>query len=614
MPGIFGGVGGDPSLYEILQSEFAKPWGGCESLALPNGMLGGHAFRPAQALYLTGTGVSFAVDGEASIYRAAPEFAFRRQPPLFHLAARELTLTATCKGNVVVVDPEDCLWYLAVEWTGSFPLYYAHLPSGLLFCNRLKPLARVLGASPDVIAIREFLHENYLLAGRSFFQGISRLLPGQILTYDPIRDHLHLRETSEAWVGLEDGSLADRTHAAKVSWHSLMGAVRHGLDTNEQHALMISGGWDSRTLLAAMKKYLGPDKVMGYTHGDFLSRELRITERICRSSSIRFHQEALDNAVLDPESLQRGFARVETVVFPEWHRAGHVLAGLGVRSVSAGVYGEGLGGHYGSTMLVNGARKLPVLAAQLLGWPHRFGLSTHADVGDLLRIRHLVKPWHVKETFWDGIDLQGAMNADIEGTLMRLKARGVAGNNQLIEAFITEHRGAQYVNSQLLSCRASLDVAIPFGDRNFFTLASRIPLMTKIHNAVNREMLRQEDADLLRSPTAATLGPAAWPIGVQEVSRLIRHLGENTHWRLHFATHGRIQPPHMGWGYWESLRNGAVLTALIDDLQCDCWNKRAMQDRIRDIGRQGLRRETYSPTAVLLQCLLKDYHVDLVLR
>jgi hypothetical protein len=262
MPGIFGGVGCDPSLYEILQNEFAAPWGCCESIALPNGMLGGHAFRPAQALHLACNGVYFAVDGEASIYHAAPEFALHRQPTLFHISASELSLTATCKGNVVVVDPEECLWYLAVEWTGSFPLYYSHLPSGLLFCSRLKPLARVLGASSDLIAIREFLHENYMLAGRSFFKGIYRLMPGQILTYDLIRDHIRLRETSEAWVGMEDEPLAHRKHAAKASWNSLMGAVRHCLDKNEQYALMISGGWDSRTLLAAMKKYLGPDKVM----------------------------------------------------------------------------------------------------------------------------------------------------------------------------------------------------------------------------------------------------------------------------------------------------------------------------------------------------------------
>ena len=99
---------------------------------------------------MTCNGVHFAVDGEASIYRTAPEFALHRQPALFHVSESEIALTANCKGNVVVVDPEKRQWYLAVEWAGSFPLYYSHVSGGLVFCNRLKPLARTVNASPDV--------------------------------------------------------------------------------------------------------------------------------------------------------------------------------------------------------------------------------------------------------------------------------------------------------------------------------------------------------------------------------------------------------------------------------------------------------------------------------
>ena len=129
-----------------------------------------------------------------------------------------------------MVDPEKGLWHLAVEWSGSFPLYYAHTSNGLLFCNRLNPLARVLGASPDVIAVREFLKELYMMAARSFFQGINRLMPGQSLTYDQNLNQIHLRETSELWVGIEDGTLVKPKHAASASWDLLMDAVRHCLD------------------------------------------------------------------------------------------------------------------------------------------------------------------------------------------------------------------------------------------------------------------------------------------------------------------------------------------------------------------------------------------------
>src|SRR5204863_7321007 len=106
------------------------------------------------------------------------------------------------------------------------------------------------------------------------------------------------------------------------------------------------------------------------------------------------------------------------------------------------------------------------------------------EASEFLRIRSLGNPWHVQESLWEGMDLIGNINGDIEITLARFKDRGISSGNQLIEAFITEHRGSQYINTQLLSCRASLDVFTPFGERDLLTLASRIPLATKVHNSL----------------------------------------------------------------------------------------------------------------------------------
>ena len=124
-------------------------------------------------------------------------------------------------------------------------------------------------------------------------------------------------------------------------------------------------------------------------------------------------------------------------------------------------------------------------------------------------------------------------------------------------------------------------------------------------------MLRQQDPDLLRFSTAATLVPGKWPIILQEATRLVRRLGERTLLSLHSATHGRIQP--LGWGDYESLRNGTALNTLVDDLQCDFWHKSAMRDRIKDLGRKG---SVQGPSHLFLlsRHLLRAYHVDLMLR
>jgi hypothetical protein len=521
-------------------------------------------------------GTHFVVDGERSIYdsKNAP---FQLSPAL--------VLSRTCKGNVAIATNE--LWYLATDWSGSFPLYYVQTPTGILFCSRLRPLAQILHYTIDIVGLRQFLHELYMLSGRTFYKGITRLMPGQVLTYDPSCNRSSIAETSKAWVGVELSSVSE-------TWAKLMEAVSSSLDTRCSNAVMISGGWDSRTLLAAARNYLGAESLLAYYHGGKDSLEGKIAREVCLSLGVKFHFEPLSMALFDLDFLRRGFNRTETVVFPEWHRAGFLLSTLGIKCVSSGVFGEVMGGHYSRTMLLNGARKLSTFLMQALGWD-----SSMTNIFDALRIRHLAKPWSVSPDVWGDIDeLQKAMNGDVESTLKRFIDRGVHTADQLVEAFITEHRGSQYVNSQMLSCRAYLDVSIPFADREFFTQASRIPITAKLHNAMNRRVLHQNSPEILQFPTAAAPVPAAMPILVQELSRLLRHFVER-----------RVKMAPVGWWDWEFLRNGAALNAIVDDLELDLWNKKAIRQRVAD-----LRGKKAESIGFLMQRLVIIYTVDLMMR
>src|SRR5437879_1653182 len=75
MPGIFGGVGCPPALYEALRADFAATYGKSEAVHTAGGMLGGHAFGSRSALHVAPGGGPFAVDGELAIYRRAEAFA-----------------------------------------------------------------------------------------------------------------------------------------------------------------------------------------------------------------------------------------------------------------------------------------------------------------------------------------------------------------------------------------------------------------------------------------------------------------------------------------------------------------------------------------------------------
>ena len=373
-----------------------------------------------------------------------------------------------------------------------------------------------------------------------------------------------------------------------------MTAVSSSFDKDCSNAILMSGGWDSRTVLAAVTQVVDTRKLLAYYHGGQVSFERKVTAEVCDSLGVKFHHELLSDELFDLDALKMGFSRTETIFFSAWHRAARVLSASDVDCVSSGVFGEILGGHYGSTMFLHGVRKL--FNFLLLG----FGVdSSMRSTFEMLKVHNLARPSLVRsEVFGNIHELQRAMNDDIERSLNRFIARGVQTPDQLVEAFITEHRASQHISSQMLSCRAYLDVSIPFSDREFFTLVSRIPITAKLHNALNRRMLQQYLPEVLKIPTAAAPISAAMPIWVQELSRLVRRIVER-----------RVNLSPMSWYDWEFLKNGVVLNNIVDDMELDLWDKNVIRQRIVD-----LQKSEAPSIGPLMQLLLIAWTVDLMLR
>ncbi len=326
MPGIFGAIGCPPKICEELKRIFELPWGSGESMNIANGILGGHAFPPHKAVHVLPEGTAFAVDGEISVYLNAA-ISSRRPSNLFSLDSRELKLGSDCKGNLALVDSDSGLWFLAAEWSGTFPLYYLITDTGLVFCNRQRPIARLFDLPSDPLGILEHARYGYTLAGRTFFRNLRRLLPGQVLSYNPLSKQVSVQETSEAWAGNqpEDAPLEE---VADRCWNKLLEAVKNGLPDNRRHAIMLSGGWDSRTVLAAAAAHIPRESLLGYCYGDTEGRELRTARSLCESLSVPFLAEPIDDRSFDCEPLNRWFERTEDVRYPYWHRAGEVLSNI----------------------------------------------------------------------------------------------------------------------------------------------------------------------------------------------------------------------------------------------------------------------------------------------
>lgn len=618
MPGIFGGIGCRPECLNVIRREHSAIWGEIECHSVDGAMLGGHAHTPARSVWTTARSTLFAVDGDKAIYEGAHRFAEEGAPELFRIDSSRLTLLTGCRGNVAALDLKSGSCFLAVEPLGAYPLYYSRVAGGLMFSSLLRPLARALSyVAPlelDQIAIIELLQADYMLAGRSHFRGIRRLMPGQTVKYDQDSESLVLSEASDLWSASEGGAGA---RTAELCWERLQQAVHSCFDDSADTALMFSAGWDSRTLLAAMRAHPGLDRLVCYVHGDLQSRELAIAGRICRDLEVRFTAEPLVSEVYSAERLEHVFARTESVDV-NWEQASRILKGFGVGCITSGVYGEVLGGHYGSVMLMRGIRQLTGLASELIPRPRRPSPQGSIDldrlVGPLTR-RNQKRPFHLRPEVWEQDPLiVKKIESDVRAELQRLVRRGVRDDDALVEAFITEHRGAQYASAQMRSCRANVDVAMPFTDVPLARLASAICHHDKVVNSLNRQMLRKYAPKLCAYPTSATLVPASWPISTQEASRFVRRSYERTRWQLYSMTNGAVSFPHFGWWQFEFLSDGEVFHSILDSLQADLWDRAAVAQRIdaNSAGASQTRRR--SESSLLLQDMLRMAGVDLALR
>jgi hypothetical protein len=579
MPGLFATIDCEPEVAEAIKGQFDAVWPGTLLVRTPIGAVGAHAHQQRQALFERARPEQVVgVDGELALYATATvdEAGKVVPPPCMAPGAENHSCPAVWCGNVAVLCLQHSSLTLQTDPTGSFPLYFARVGKGVAVSSLLRPLAALLAPSPDELAIIEFVRTGYIHNGRTLFRNISRLLPGQRLHYDGLAGRLSVQETSELWsAGAPQGGPGEQI------WQSLESAVDVLHQSDERVAIMLSGGWDSRTLLAAFRD-LG--QVSAYHHGDLESRETSIVTAICNNRQLPLRCERLVPDMFGADVLGIGFPRVENAIFAHWHRAGKLLQQEGTDCVTAAVFGEILGGHYGAPMVSGTGGKVMSFFNLLLRGSSRPSSGTTDPLtaaAQGLLPRRLGIDWCLASDFVGAHEERlGDLSDAIRGDLERLRDRGIADPDALVEAFISEHRGAHYINAQLLSCRAWTDIALPLANPHLLRVATSLPLQARLHNRLNRSLLMARDRELLQHPLAATLVPAAAPLLIQEASRVARRLLEGAIARTSLFGGKGLR---LGWANLTPAFHERRMYELADDLRAPFWRKDSLLKAISDV-------------------------------
>ena len=153
----------------------------------------------------------------------------------------------------------------ARDRAGEKPLYYSNTPRGLRIASEIKALLSrpEVDRTVDLDAIDQFLTYEYVIAPRTIFKNIHKLLPGHYLVYRG-GDLAVRRYWDAADVAVREWSEED---AAEALRSTLSKAVRSQMMADVPIGLFLSGGIDSSAVGIMLRDAPGGSDVSSFSMG-----------------------------------------------------------------------------------------------------------------------------------------------------------------------------------------------------------------------------------------------------------------------------------------------------------------------------------------------------------
>ena len=180
--------------------------------------------------------------------------------------------------NAIVHDGLEHRLLVVNDRCASHPLFYRAGGGRVAFGSQVRAVAELSGASPrlDVSSIRQFLVFQTILTEGTFLEGVRTLPPAAALCCDDgqvsVRRYWELRYQ-------EDAGVSEAEHVEALA-DALRGAIRRGTDGGRGTAVLLSGGLDSRAIVAVARPNLA------VTLGDWENAELGVARTIARERGL----------------------------------------------------------------------------------------------------------------------------------------------------------------------------------------------------------------------------------------------------------------------------------------------------------------------------------------
>ncbi len=205
--------------------------------------------------------------------------------------------------NIIIYDSNIDKLILVNDRFATSKIYYTSEGNALNFSSRIAPLIKTLPAKKiNLQAVYEFHLYRYYLGEKTFFENLKQLLPGSILIYEKRRV-----TTKKYWTfGFSEPTDFDNDLSKKLlteAWHK---AVEKRINDLDPVIIPLSGGMDSRAILAAALEVVPASKIVTFSYGNKGSYDLEIATKVA-------HTAGVNNIVIDSE--QCDFEKLTSTVF-----------------------------------------------------------------------------------------------------------------------------------------------------------------------------------------------------------------------------------------------------------------------------------------------------------
>ena len=177
---------------------------------------------------------------------------------------------------------------LCNDLIGPYPLYYLKFSGGLYISNSLLVLGITTGVDfDDAGVVQRCIGPEYLNFGsRTILKGCKRLLPGEKIIFNEKGRIIKKEYDNTLYQNLENAEKSSGKNNQYLSfWNFFKKEIAYCLNKTDEVNIALSGGIDSRILLAAIPEN---KKISCFTFGDIQNYETRIARKLAQRKKAYF--------------------------------------------------------------------------------------------------------------------------------------------------------------------------------------------------------------------------------------------------------------------------------------------------------------------------------------